>query len=140
MAIDQTLHDRLGGRVTFEKVHKIFYDKVYAHPWIRKYFAHRTRGPIESQQSDYMIQLTGGPKCYAGQAPNTVHQYMFITEELFDLRSQLLSDSIKQSGVKDDLRKEWLAVNEMFKPVMVKSSETECVRQYSHQEILSFAK
>ncbi len=140
MAVDQTLHDRLGGRPTFEKVHKIFYDKVYAHPWLGKYFAHRTRGPIESQQSDYMIQLTGGPKCYAGQAPHTVHQYMFITEELFDLRSQLLSDAIKEAGVNDELREEWLAANEMFKKVMVKSSISECVRQYSHQEILHFSK
>ncbi len=140
MAVDQTLHDRLGGRPTFEKVHKIFYDKVYAHPWLGKYFAHRTRGPIESQQSDYMIQLTGGPKCYAGQAPHTVHQYMFITEELFDLRSQLLSDAIKEAGVNDELREEWLVANEMFKQVMVKSSISECVRQYSHQEILHFPK
>ena len=92
------------------------------------------------KQSDYMIQLTGGPKCYAGQAPNTVHQYMFITEELFDLRSQLLSDAIQECGVNDSLRGEWLAANEMFKAVMVKKSVSDCVKQYSHQEILNFSK
>lgn len=140
MAIDQTLHDRLGGRPTIEKVHQIFYDAVYAHPWLGQYFQHRTRQPLEEQQSDYMIQLMGGPKCYAGQAPNKVHSYMFITEELFDLRSQLLSEAIKQAGVTDSLRMEWLAANEMFKPMLVKSSIDDCKLQYDHQSILNFPK
>ena len=38
MAIDKTLYDRLGGKQTFIDVHKIFYDKVYAHPWLKKFF------------------------------------------------------------------------------------------------------
>ncbi len=140
MAIDQTLHDRLGGRPTIEKVHKKFYDKIYAHPWIGKYFEHQPQHLIEAQQNDYMIQLMGGPKCYAGQAPNVVHGYMMITEELFDLRSQLLSEAIEETGVSDALRQEWIAANEMFKAVLVKSSEAECVLQYSHQKILNFPK
>lgn len=140
MAIDLTLHDRLGGRPVFEKVHQVFYEKIFAHPWLSKYFAHRAPGPLVAQQTNYMIQLTGGPKCYAGQAPNVVHGYMYITEELFDLRSQLLSDSINECGVSDELRQEWLAANEMFKAVMVKSSKDKCVLQYSHQKILDFPK
>jgi len=87
-----------------------------------------------------MIQLMGLPKCYAGQAPHIVHQYMFITEELFDLRTQLLSDAIKAVGVADNLRIEWLKANELFKRVMVKKSKDECTLQYSHQEILDFPK
>jgi len=136
--MSDSLYDRLGGRPVIEKVHKLFYDKIYADKWIGKYFAHRTRGPIESQQTDYMIQLFGGPKCYAGQAPHTVHQYMFITEELFDYRTELLSDAIKGCGVADDLRLEWLKMNEVFKRVLVKKSVDECTVQYGHQEILNF--
>jgi len=137
---DQSLFERLGGKPTLEKVHRLFYDKVYAHPWLSQFFAHRTRGPIETQQTDFMIQLMGGPKCYAGQAPHVVHQYMLITEELFDLRTQLLSDAIKLAGVTDDLRKEWLDMNEMFKKIMIKKSRDECTLQYAHQEILDFPK
>jgi len=140
MADEKSLHDRIGGKPTIERVHERFYDKVYAHPWLGKYFAHRTRGPLVSQQNDFMVQLMGGPKIYAGQATATVHGYMMITEELFDLRTELLSDAIKKEGLSDDLREEWLALNEAFKKVIVKSSVSECKLQYSHQKILDFPK
>jgi hypothetical protein len=74
------------------------------------------------------------------KAPHIVHQYMLITEERFDLRTQMLSEAIKVAGVADDLRSERLAMNEMFKKVMVKKVRDECTLQYSHQEILDFPK
>ena len=65
---------------------------------------------------------------------------MMITEELFELRTGLLSDSIKEHGIADDLRLEWIALNDMFKRVIVKASIDDCKLQYSHQEILNFPK
>jgi len=34
----QSLFDAVGGLPTLQKVHKIFYDKVYAHPWLDPFF------------------------------------------------------------------------------------------------------
>ena len=140
MAIDKTLYDRLGGRPTFEHVHKIFYDKAFAHTWLRKFFTDKPQKVLENQQTDFMIQLMGGPRCYGGKSPKTAHQHMLITEELFTVRAKLLSDSIKEAGIADDLRKEWMNADAALKKALVKTSIDECTKSYATQAILDFPK
>jgi len=140
MAIDKTLYDRLGGRAVFEKVHRIFYNRVYVHDWLGKYFAGKPQVNLENQQTDFMIQLMGGPKVYGGKAPKFAHQHMMISEELFELRAQMLSDAIRDAGVADDLSREWLAADAVLKKSIVKSSVTECRIAYATQIILDFPK
>lgn len=138
MAIDKTLYDRLGGKQTFIKVHKLFYDKAYADPWLSKFFTDKPQEVLENQQTDFMVQLMGGPKAYGGKSPKSAHQHMVITEELFELRAQLLSDSIKELGIRDDLREEWLDADRTFKRALEKKSEAECSISYPNQPILNF--
>ncbi|MFV2059710.1 MAG: group 1 truncated hemoglobin [Gammaproteobacteria bacterium] len=140
MAIDKTLFKRLGGKATFIKVHKIFYDKAYDDPWLSKYFTDKPQELLENQQTDFMIQLMGGPKSYGGKTPKSAHQHMVISETLFDLRAELLSDSIKEAGITDDLRHEWLAADATFKKALLKSNETQCIKAYPTQAILNFSK
>jgi len=140
MAIDKTLYDRLGGKPIFIKVHKNFYDKVYAHSWLRKFFTDKPQQLLEDQQTDFMTQLMGGPKVYGGKSPKSAHQHMLITEELFALRAQLLSDSIKEAGIADDLRKEWISADVALKKALVKSSIDECSVSYPTQSVLNFPK
>lgn len=138
MAIDKTLYDRLGGKSTFVKVHKIFYDKAYADPWLRKFFTDKPQEVLENQQTDFMIQLMGGPKAYGGKSPKSAHQHMVITSELFELRSKMLSDSIKEFGISDPLREEWLDADRTFKRALEKKSDAECTQAYPNQPILNF--
>ena len=138
MAIDKTLYDRLGGKPTFVKVHKIFYDKAYADPWLSKFFTDKPQEVLENQQTDFMVQLMGGPKAYGGKSPKSAHQHMVITDELFELRSQMLSDSIKEFGLNDALREEWLDADRTFKRALMKTSEAECTQSYPNQPILNF--
>jgi len=140
MGISKTLYDRLGGKDTFIKVHKIFYDKAYAHPWLGKYFTDIPQDILKSQQTNFMVQLMGGPKAYSGRSPKFSHQHMMITEELFNLRSNLLSESIKEAGIKDELREEWIAADGALKKSVVKKSEDECSSQYTGRSILNFSK
>lgn len=138
MAIDKTLYDRLGGKPTFVKVHKIFYDKAYADPWLSKFFTDKPQVVLENQQTDFMVQLMGGPKAYGGKSPKSAHQHMVITDELFELRARLLSDSIKEAGIRDDLRNEWLDADRTFKRALEKKSEADCTQAYPNQPILNF--
>ncbi len=140
MSVDKTLYERLGGKQTFVKVHKIFYDKAYAHPWLRQYFTDKPQEILENQQTDFMMQLMGGPKGYSGKTPKFAHQHMMISEELFELRSQMLSESVKEAGISDALREEWLTADNSLKRALVKSSEKECTQAYPNQPILNFAK
>lgn len=138
MAIDKTLYDRLGGKEIFIKVHKLFYDKAYADPWLGKFFTDKPQQVLENQQTDFMVQLMGGPKIYGGKSPKSAHQHIVITGELFELRSTMLSESIKEAGVANDLRQEWLDADRTFKRALEKNSEEECTRAYPNQPILNF--
>ena len=138
MAIDKTLYDRLGGKEIFIKVHKLFYDKAYADPWLGKFFTDKPQQVLENQQTDFMVQLMGGPKIYGGKSPKSAHQHIVITDELFELRSTMLSESIKEAGIADSLRQEWLDADRTFKRALEKNSEEECTRAYPNQPILNF--
>lgn len=139
MGTSNSLYDRLGGKATLQHVHKIFYDKVYAHPWLSQYFIGKDRQILEDQQTDFMMSIMGGPKLYMGRTPKYAHQHMVITEELFELRQQLLSDSIRECNITDDLREEWLGTDNALKRALVKKSREEC-KAYSEDEILDFKK
>ena len=138
--IDKTFFERLGGIKTLEQVHKIFYDKLYADQWVRLYFTDKPQHVLEEQQTDFMAQIFGGPKRYAGKSPKMAHQHMNITEELFRLRQTLLNESLKEYGLADDLRKEWMEADANFKRALVKESVDECKRSNPSQAILDFEK
>jgi hemoglobin len=138
--MSNSLFDRLGGRPTLEKVHKIFYDKIYAHPWIGKYFQHIEQEYIESQQTDFMSMATGGPEVYYGKRPHLAHEHMFITEELFELRSNLLKESLSEAGVSAELAADWFKIDQAFKSKLIKKSPSECVPKYHGDPILDFPK
>jgi len=140
VSIDKTLFERLGGRGVFVKVHKIFYDKLFADEWLGKYMEGKIQDLLEDQQTDFMVSIMGGPNRFAGKTPKWAHSHMVITDELFSLRHQLLSESIKEAGVGDALREEWLAVDDTFRRALVKSTEEKCVKAYPTQPILNYPK
>lgn len=138
--VDKTLFTRLGGIETLKKVHKIFYDELYTHTWLKTFFKDHPQEILEQQQTTFMTQLMGGPKIYAGKTPKNAHQHMFITDEIFELRHQILSESIRRAGIDDALRKEWLFADQMLKRSLVKENPGECKRSFPTQEIIQAVK
>lgn len=137
MESEYSLYNQLGGKETLQKVHKVFYDKVFSHPWLGLYFKGKNRQILEDQQTDFMSKMLGGPLVYSGRAPIYVHQHMMISEELFDLRNRLLSDAIRECGIDDDLRESWLLKDQSMKRALVKTGPHECIVQ-SSEELLDF--
>ncbi|ORU91539.1 MAG: hypothetical protein A6F70_00210 [Cycloclasticus sp. symbiont of Bathymodiolus heckerae] len=138
--IDKTLFNRIGGLETLQKVHKIFYDKAYSHKWLKLYFTDKPQMLLETQQTDFMAQLIGGPKRYAGKTPKMAHQHIHITDDLFKLRQQLLDESLQEFGLAEGLRKEWLMADAALKRAITKNSVDECKQSYPTQPILDFPK
>jgi hemoglobin len=131
-----SLYERLGGRPVLEEVHKIFYDKVYEHPWLGEFFADVEQKHIEAQQTDFMAGAFGGPKTFRGKATVSAHKHIYITKELFDLRHAVLRESIQEAGVPPDLMGEWLTMDSAFERIIVKKSESDCVRRYRSEEVV----
>ena len=128
---DKTLYERLGGADTLKRVHKIFYDEVYEHEWLKHFFTHFSQSLIETQQTHFMAEKMGGPRDYVGKPPKYAHRHMFITEELFELRQKLLKSAILEAGVAEAEMVEWLKLDALFKKSIVKHSVDECRSRWS---------
>lgn len=116
------LLDAVGGLPTLERVHRIFYDKIYAHPWIGQFFVGHNQSSIEKRQTRFMAGKMGGDLPYFGREMKMAHRQMFITEELFELRSRLLREALEEAGVPIALAKRWLKIDSAFKSQIVKES------------------
>ncbi|MFT5284129.1 MAG: hemoglobin [Planctomycetota bacterium] len=122
-AVPNSLFDRVGGRATLDRVHETFYDKVYEHVWLKKFFDGVDQKTIETTQSDFMCTNMGGGKIYCGRQPKMAHVHIEVVEELFDLRHGLLSESLIENGVKLEHRAEWLRIDMAFKGALLRKRE-----------------
>ena len=93
-----SFYEAVGGLPTLEKVHKIFYDKIYEHPWLKQFFAGHNQQAIEDRQTSFMGEKMGGPK-YLGKPIKQVHENMYITEELYKVRHKILTEALHEAGV-----------------------------------------
>jgi hemoglobin len=125
----QTFYETIGGLSTLQKVHKVFYDKVYAHPWLKQFFEGHSQEAIEGRQTSFMGEKMGGPK-YLGKPIKQVHENMYITPELYELRHGLLSEALVEAGVAEDLRQRWLKIDDAFMRQIIKTSVESFYRDY----------
>lgn len=121
--METTLFEQVGGWPTLQHVHKIFYDKVYAHPWLGQFFAGHEQKAIEERQTSFMGDKMGATESYPGKEIRMVHEAMYITPELFDIRAHLLDEALRDAGVPDELRERWLRIDGAFRNKIVKESE-----------------
>lgn len=136
---DLSLYEKINGHEGLKKVHKTFYDKIYAHPWIGRFFEGLDQGYIENQQTAFMSGLMGGPKTYQGKPVRYAHQHMFIPEALFELRQDLLRESLQEAEYEQALISAWLDLDSKFKHVIVKNSIEDCKKFYTHRQIVAYS-
>ncbi len=135
-----SLYDDLKDRTVIKRVNELFYEKVYNHPWLSKYFESVSREFITRQQTDYIIGEIGGPKLFTGRLPYNAHPHMFLTDELFDIREALLNEAFEEANVPAELRRTWLNIDESFRSVIVKKRLDECEKRFMTDKILAFDK
>lgn len=121
------LLEQLGGRATLERVHRRFYDLLFADPWLAPFFRHLDQRFIEHQQTDFMAGNFGGPRAYRGRPPAQAHQHLFITEEMFLYRQRLLKQALRECGVAVALARQWIRIDSAFRKAIVKGDPGECV-------------
>lgn len=125
----QSLYKTVGGLPTLEKVHKIFYDKIYTHPWLKQFFEGHNQEAIEGRQTSFMGEKMGGPK-YLGKPLKQVHENMYITQELYELRHDILKESLTEAGVKEDAAARWLKIDDAFMKQIIKNSVESFYRDF----------
>ena len=125
--MEQPLLDELGGVEQVEKVHQRFYDVMFDHPWLEQFFYGKDKQALVTKQTQFMVAAFGGENHYKGDTPAFIHMHMYITDEIADLRQQILQQAIKDEGLSDALSQRWLAVDDSFRQGIVKKSVDECV-------------
>lgn len=129
--------DEIGGKACVERVHKILYQKLLSHPWLKGFFVGLELWHLEVQQNDFMADLFGdSPKRYGGRFPMNAHQHLFITEEVFMIRHDLLAESITEAGVSDELKARWLGYDMGMKGAIVKGAVDECEGRYRTEKVI----
>lgn len=118
----QSLFDAVGGLPVLDHVHKVFYDKIYVHPWLGQYFAEHDQVAIERRQTQFMAEKMGSNVDYFGKGMKMAHRAMYITQEMFDIRKVLLTESLAEVGVADDLAQRWLKIDSAFQRQIIKDS------------------
>jgi hypothetical protein len=98
-------------------------------------FADVPQALIEAQQTDVIAQAMGGPSRYSGKMVVAAHMHVFITEEFFEARSQMLESALVEAGVPEALRVRWLKIDSAFKGRLVKGSVSECQGRYRTEPI-----
>lgn len=133
---DVSLYEQVGGIAVLRRVTKVFYDKVYDHPWLSQFFATIDKDHIASQQAEFMQGALGGPKIYCGRKPTDAHPHIHITDESFDLRQELLRQSLVEVGIDAPIAARWLALDEAFRSRLVKS-RGECHKRFPSDTIIA---
>jgi len=125
----QSLYNAVGGQATLEKVHKIFYDRIYAHPWLKQFFAGHDQDAIEGRQTSFMSEKMGGPE-YLGKPLQQVHENMYISPGLYELRHRLLAESLQEAGVPEPFAVRWLKIDNAFIRQIAKNSIESFYKDY----------
>jgi hemoglobin len=129
--------DQVGGKACVERVHKILYEKLLSHPWLKGFFVGLERWHLEEQQTDFMIDMFGNsPQCYQGRFPMNAHQHLFITEEVFMVRHGLLAEAITEAEVSGDHKARWLEYDMSMKDAVVKKTVDECEGRYRSEKVI----
>ena len=133
-----SIYDELEDKDIIKKVNKIFYDKVYSHPWLKLFFKDIDQDFITEQQTQFIVGAMGGPRLYSGRLPSNAHPHMFITEEIFNIRKKLLEESFKEINAPNILTEKWLKIDESFRSVICKETHKECQKRYNTDKILIY--
>ncbi len=109
-----SMFDAIGGLTAMERIHKSFYDKVYAHAWLGKFFIGHEQQAIELRQTQFMAEKMGSKTIYPGRELPLAHRRMYITEELLLVRQGLLREALEEEGLSEDLICRWLKIDKAF--------------------------
>ncbi len=124
---DPNLLQEIGGEEAVYRVHQRFYDVMFEHPWLGQFFFGKSKPVLITKQTQFMVAAFNGPNQYTGDTPAFIHMHMFITDEMADLREQILKQAILDEGLSSSIADRWLKVDESFRPGIVKKSIDECV-------------
>jgi len=98
-----------------------FYSRVFRDEKLAYFFEDSTQQRAREKQYSFMKAILTGEKCYFGERPRNAHNWMIISDELFDYREQLMEDVLREHNLDEKFIKHWRAIDEIYRKQIVKS-------------------
>jgi truncated hemoglobin YjbI len=97
-----------------------FYTKVYLDERLSPFFIDVTKKRAIEKQHSFLRSIFTGEKCYFGEHPKKAHNWMVISDELFDYREKIMESCLIEYGLDEELIRRWRELEEIFRKVIVK--------------------
>lgn len=114
----KTLYDLIGPAFIANAVAE-FYRRAFADGMIGHFFFHSDINHITQEQITFVTAMLGGPQQYRGKPLKTAHKPFNIRKPHFGRRQVLMGEVLTELGLAEDLRTQWLAMEEQFRPVVL---------------------
>lgn len=128
---------KIGGREVIHQIIFELYNRIFDHPILSQFFVNVDKNQQVNQFTDFMTQILGGPKMYLGREPKHAHPHLFIEAEHFELRHQILADTLRDANLDPKLSELWLSIDRSFAQVIVKNSIDECCKRFNSDQIIA---
>ena len=118
-------------------VAKELYEIVFKDPWFKKIFRNVEQEIITNQQIDFMTKNLGGPNHYCGRSPKDAHPQVWVDENIWAYRVEVLNRAFDAVDAPMEFREKWHAIDHAFKNVIINcSGPEECVGRFKMEEII----
>lgn len=104
------------------KVNHDFYEQIYKDEWFKQVFVNVAQEVITTQQTDFIVQVFGGPANYCGRMPGDAHPHLYIDEYMWELREKYLMVAFEKNNTPQSIRDKWLKIDNSFKSRILKKS------------------
>lgn len=119
------------------KACEVFYELVFEHEWLKEVFAGVDQKLITDQQYDFILAALGGPNNFMGRNPRDAHTHIFIQEDMWKVREDLLIQAMQKVGLPEDIQAKWLKIDNAFKNVILKKSVDDCFGRYKTEPVIN---
>ena len=128
-------NDNLNLEYWVKKITEDFYELVYSDEWLKQVFTIDQK-VITSQQIDFMVGALGGEKRYGGKSPGEAHPHIFVNEEMWQRREELLQLAMVKVGSPAELNAKWLKIDQAFKRHIVMQDPSECRKRFFSDDLI----
>lgn len=104
-----------------------FYTEVFQDPILSPYFQGFTQERLVTKVYSFMRDRFTGERLYFGARPRWAHNWMVISDEIFDHREKLMEKHLRKNGLPEHLIQRWRKYEESFRGDIVKDKPEKIV-------------
>ncbi len=118
-----SLYDELGGEEPLRAILRRLYDRLFDDVMVGFLFAGKDKAALVEHQLWFTARFLGGPSRYEGKSIPDAHARLPLLPGHFDRRHHLLAQTLAECKVPERVAAEWLRVDALLKPAVLKSGE-----------------